>query len=177
MDANSLCQLLRYADNVDTPVIRLPDDVSERNGHTNRIFEFLICQGWIVATGDVWSITPTGRLWIRSVEFNYDRVKFVEYGGATFLVHSQTYDDELLVWHSGSFVSITPARFHIHSPNPYVLRRDDELVETSAGPDPENAFTVACKMLVEGLKLPERLQAAPETHPHWTQLREFIESL
>ena len=141
MDANALCELLRFADNVDARHIRLSDDVVTCTGTT---LEFLVRQGWIVENDDLWSITPTGRLWIRTVGYPYDPVKFYEHGGATFLVHTRVNHDELLVWHSGSFVSITPARLPLHSPAPYVLRRDAELVETSAGPDPGDALATAC---------------------------------
>ena len=176
MDPNVACQLLLFADNADAPQIRISDDVLARSD-TTAVLEFLIRQEWIVRNDDLWSITPTGRLWIRSVEHHYDLVKFHEYCGETFLVHTRSNQDELIVWHSGSFVTITPATFRFHSPGPYVLRRDAELIATSAGPNPEDALAAACRMLVETLDVPEPLQEANAGFPHTYQLRRFLEGL
>ena len=176
MDPNVACQLLLFADNVDAPQIYISNNVLARSD-TTAVLEFLIRQEWIVRNDDLWSITPTGRLWIRSVEHHYELVKFHEYGGETFLVHTRSNQDELIVWHSSSFVTITPATSRFHSPGPYLLKRDAEFIATSAGPNPEDALAAACRMLVEVLDVPEPLQEANAGFPHTYQLRRFLEGL
>ena len=176
MNANALCRLLLIADNAGAPRIRIPEDMLA-GADMAAVVEFLVGQGWLVEDDDCWAITPVGRLWIRSVDHDYDAVKFYEYGGETFLVHPRINREEIMVWHSGRFVTVKPALFHFHSPGPYELRRDAELITTSAGPGPEEALAAACRLLVDSLDVPGRSEEADERPPSMYHLREFLSGL
>ena len=176
MDADVLCRLLLFADNAGAGRFRIAEDVLA-GAEVAAVVEFLVGQGWIVEDDDGWAITPVGRLWIRSVHHDYDAVKFYEYGGETFLVHPRINREEIVVWHSGRFVTVKPALLHFHCPGPYELRRDVELVTTSAGPGPEDALAAACRLLVDSLDVPGPGAEAEVRPPTRYQLREFLEGL
>ena len=176
MDAKALCQLLLFADNADAPHIRIAEDVLTRADMAG-VVEFLVGQGWIVEDDDCWAITPVGRLWIRSVHHDYETVKFYEYGGETFLVHPRINREEIMVWHSGRFVTVKPVLFHFRSPGAYELRRDTESITTSAGPGPEDALAAACRLLVDRLDVPGPSEEADDRPPSMYQLRSFLERL
>lgn len=177
MNPNAVCQLLLFADNIDAHHLPLPEEARTHSG-VKAAMEFLAAQRWILWNDDRWSITPIGRLWIRSVQHHYDLVKSYQWRGETFLVHTRSNQDELIVWHSGRFVTIVPAYAHFfRSPGPYVLRKDAELTTTSAGPEPEDALTAACVMLVQTLDIPEPADEANAGIPHRHQLRRLLERL
>ena len=176
MDASALCRLLLFADNAGAGRIRIAEDVLAC-ADMAAVVEFLVGQGWIVEDDDCWAITPVGRLWIRSVHRDYDTMKFYEYGGETFLVHPRINREEILVWHSGRFVTVEPALFDFHSPGPYELRREAELITTSAGPGPADALAAACRLLVDSLDVPRASEEADARPPTRYHLREFLAGL
>ena len=124
------------------------------------VLAFLVDQRWLSDDSDgTWTVTPSGRLWLESLSYG-DVVKFLEYGGAVFLLSSRGNADETIVWHKGRFATIGVARAW-HQEH-FEVRRENEPITTSGGTHMETALAKACALLAEDLDVsqppePERL--------------------
>lgn len=118
------------------------------------VVDFLAEQGWLEKDCDdgTWTLTPPGRFWLESLEYG-DIVKFYDYGGAVFLLHTRSGGRETVVWQKGKFATIGIA----YSPYPGHLevRKENEGITTSGGSHMRDALTAACALVAEDLDLPQ----------------------
>ena len=128
----------------------------------SRVFEFLVEQGWLAkaAAAGTWTVTPSGRFWLESLEYG-DIVKFYEYAGAVFLLSTRSRAEETIVWHKGRFATIGIAR--LSYPEQLEVRKENEPVTTSGGFHMEDALAAACALIAEDLDVsqppkPEKLR-------------------
>lgn len=91
----------------------------------SKVLDFLVEQGWLdKAAGDeTWTVTPSGRFWLESLDYGAV-VTFHEYGGTVFLLNTRSNASETIVWHKGRFATISIA----HGPHPehFEVRRENE---------------------------------------------------
>ena len=117
------------------------------------VLAFLVDQRWFSKNGDgTWTVTPSGRIWLGSLTYG-DVVKFIEYGGAVFLLHSRANVDETIVWHKGRFATIGIA--FTPQPEHFEVRRENEPITTSGGTHMEKALATACALVAEDLDVPQ----------------------
>lgn len=120
----------------------------------SRVLEFLVEQGWLAKTAaeGTWTVTPSGRFWLESLEYS-DIVKFYEYAGAVFLLSTRSRAEETIVWHKGRFATIGIAR--LSCPEQFEVRKENEPVTTSGGFHMEDALAAACALIAEDLDVPQ----------------------
>lgn len=132
------------------------------------VLAFLVDQRWLSDySAEAWTVTPSGRLWLESLS-RRDVVKFIEYGGAVFLLNSRRNADETIVWHKGRFATIGVALMY---PEQFEVRRENEPITTSGGTQMETALAKACALVAKDLDVPQ----PPEPEDLRLQMRNYLE--
>ena len=127
---------------------------TEADPEASRVVAFLVEQGWLEKDGGdgAWTVTPTGRFWLESLDYG-DVVTFHEYGGAVFLLNTRSSVAETIVWHKGRFATISIT--HMPQPEHFEVRKENEPVTTSGGFHMEDALATACALVAEDLDVPQ----------------------
>lgn len=168
MNAGVMFDLLRRAAADAEVRLGLPDE-TVADPEIAAVLAFLVDQRWLSDDSDgTWTITPSGRLWLESLNYG-DVVKFIEYGGAVFLLNSRGNADETIVWHKGRFATIGIA--FTPQPEHFEVRRENEPITTSGGTHMETALATACALVAEDLDVPQ----PPEPVNLRLQMRNYLE--
>ena len=148
--------------------LRLPEE-TVADPRIAAVLAFLVDQRWLTDDSDgTWTVTPSGRLWLESLNYG-DVVKFIEYGGAVFLLNSRGNADETILWHKGRFATIGVALTSY--PEQFEVRRENEPITTSGGTQMETALAKACALVAEDLDVPQ----PPEPENLRLQMRNYLE--
>lgn len=152
MNARLMCELLAHAASNREGKLELPVEMGA-DPEASRVVDFLVEQHWLEKDGNrAWTVTPAGRFWLESLGYG-DIVMFREYGGAVFLLNTRSDRAETIVWHKGSFATISIGYFP--HPEHFEVRRENEPVITSGGFHMEDALAVACALVAEDLDVPQ----------------------
>ena len=140
MKTRLMCDLLALAASNPEGELELPVEAGA-DPAVSKALGFLVEQGWIAEDGaaGTWTVTAVGRFWFESLDFG-DILKFYEYGGAVFLLHTRPSHRETIVWHKGRFATIGIA----YGPHPerFEVRKENEPVTTSGGSHMADALAV-----------------------------------
>ena len=133
--------------------LELPTE-TPANAEGAKVIGFLVAQRWLEPhVGDgTWTLTPAGRFWLDSLNYG-EIVKFFEYGGAVFLLTTRSSREETIVWHKGTFATISVA--HVPQPEHFKVRKENEPVTVSGGFHMADALAVACTLIAEDLDVPQ----------------------
>ena len=168
MNAGLMFELLRRAAANAEGTLGLPDE-TVADPEVAAVLAFLVDQRWLSDESDGrWTVTPSGRLWLESLNYG-DVVKFIEYGGAVFLLNSRGNAGETIVWHKGRFATIGVALASY--PEQFEVRRENEPITTSGGTQMETALATACALVAEDLDVSE----PPEPENLRLQMRNYLE--
>ena len=158
MNARLMCNLLAHAASNREGKLELPVETAASPEFLKAV-DFLERQGWLRTDRreGTWTVTPAGSFWLESLEYG-DIVKSYEYGGSVFLLHTRSRAEETIVWHKGTFATISIA--FLPHPEHFEVRKENEPVTTAGGFHMQDALAAAGALLAEDLDLPQ--PAKPE---------------